>query len=142
MSRRIVVDTNVLVSAVLSPDGGARAVLRTCLTEAVQPLIGNALFLEYEDVFARDDIFAESILHRADRDELLDAFLSVCRWINVSFLWLPNLRDEGDNHLVELAVAGNAEAIVTGNLRDFRQPELKLDPLRVITPAEMIKEGT
>ena len=146
---RLVVDTNVLVSAVLSEGGAARAVLRLCLLGEAVPLIGQALFMEYEDVFARTAPFARSPLPREvartapfarsplpreEHDALLDAFLAVCRWTRVSFLWRPNLPDEGDNHLVELAVAGGASAIVTGNERDLTRGELRLGP-PVLSPA-------
>ena len=131
---RLVVDTNVLVSAVLSEGGAARAVLRLCLRGEAVPLIGQALFAEYEDVLARPELFAWSPLPRGERDALLGAFLAVCRWTRISYLWRPNLPDEGDNHLVELAVAGGASAIVTGNKRDLTRGELRLGP-PVLSPA-------
>ena len=71
----------------------------------VRPLIGNALFLEYEDVLSRDE-FATSPISREGRTALLDAVLGVCQWINISCLRHPNLRDESDNHLVESAGRG------------------------------------
>jgi predicted nucleic acid-binding protein len=49
-------------------------------------------------------------------------------------MWRPNLRDEGDNHLIELALAGSAMAIVTRNVRDVAQGELKFPALHVLTP--------
>ncbi len=131
----MVVDTNVLVSAVLSEGGAARAVLRLCLRGEAVPLISQALFAEIEDVFARTTPFAKSLLGREERDALLDAFLATCRWTRVSYLWRPNLRDEADNHLVELAVAGGASAIVTGNARDLATGELRFDRLAVLSPA-------
>jgi predicted nucleic acid-binding protein len=45
--------------------------------------------------------------------------------VHVYYLWHPNLRDEGDNHVFELAGAGGAEAIVTTNVGDFRSAELR-----------------
>ncbi len=54
--------------------------------------------------------------------------------IIVSYLWRPNLRDESDNHLVELAVAGVAAWIVTGNERDVAAGKLVFDGFRVVTP--------
>lgn len=54
--------------------------------------------------------------------------------------WRPNLPDEADNHVVELAVAGGAEAIVTHNTRDFARTELRFPGLRVVTPGELIAE--
>lgn len=134
---RLVVDTNVLVSAVLSEGGAARAVLRLCLRGEAVPLIGQALFGEYEDVFARSEPFARSTLPREERNALLDAFLATCCWTRISYLWRPNLPDEGDNHLVELAVAGGAAAIVTGNERDLARGELRLGP-PVLSPAALL----
>ena len=63
----------------------------------------------------------------------------VCRLIDVSYLWRPNLKDEGDNFIVELAVAGNANYIVTKNLKDFRQSELVFDSFKVITPKQLLE---
>ena len=107
---RMVVDTNVLVSAMLAPAGEPRSVLRLCLNGEVVPLVGNALFSEYETVFARSSLFANCLIDRCERKQLVDAFLACCEWIAISFLWRPNLADEADNHPVELAVAGNADA--------------------------------
>ncbi len=134
-------DTNVLVSAILSPDGAAREAMRRCLTGRARPLIGTALFLEYEDVLSRDALFAAAPIGPVDRAALLDAFLAACQWVEIAFLWRPNLPDESDNHLVELAVAGNAACIVTGNARDFVAGELLFEGLRVVTPGDWLKES-
>lgn len=50
------------------------------------------------------------------------------------YIWRPNLPDEADNHLIELAVAGGADLIVTRNLRDIQRGELQFPPLRIISP--------
>jgi tetratricopeptide (TPR) repeat protein len=73
----------------------------------VTPLVGEALFLEYEDVLGRVQLMEKSPLSLAERERFLDAFLGVCEWVDIYFGWRPNLRDENDNHLVELAVAGD-----------------------------------
>ena len=52
----------------------------------------------------------------------------------------PNLPDESDNHLVELAVAGGAEAIVTHNIKDFNRADLTFPGLQVVTPRVLLKE--
>jgi len=62
------------------------------------------------------------------------------RWVTVYYGWRPNLPDEGDNHLIELALAGGAQAIVTHDLRDLRGGELRLGTLRVLTPAQCQEE--
>ncbi|MDE0262644.1 MAG: putative toxin-antitoxin system toxin component, PIN family [Bryobacterales bacterium] len=139
--RRVVVDTSVLVSAVLSPDGAAREVVRQCLLAQARPLVSNALFLEYEEVLARDELFAEALITSEDRAVLLDAFLSVCEWVSITFLWRPNLPDESDNHLIELAVAGHAGLVITGNTKDISGGELIFDTIRIVTPSAWLKEG-
>ena len=139
MSSRIVVDTNVLVGAALSAArGDNREVLRQCFEHAAQPLIGAALFHEYEDLFGRTAPLTKSPLSYEERQKLLAAFLSVCEWVKVYYLWRPNLPDEADNHLVELAIAGGADAIVTNNVRDFRRGELRFPHLRILTPSEFL----
>ena len=60
--------------------------------------------------------------------------------VHVRYLWRPNLRDEGDNHLIELAVAGNAQAVVTHNVRDLARCELAWPRLRILTPAQFLEE--
>ncbi len=114
--------------------------MRRCLTGTARPLTGNALFLEYEDVLSREKLFAAAPIGPEDRTALLDAVLGACEWINISYLWRPNLRDESDNHLVELAVAGNAAWILTGNTRDMEAGELVFDGFRVVPPVAWLKE--
>jgi putative PIN family toxin of toxin-antitoxin system len=131
---KVVVDTNIIVSALLGHSGGAaRQVLRLCLEGQLIPLMGTSLFLEFEDVTARSDLFESSLLNQADRNILFDAFLSVCVWTHVYYLWRPNLPDEGDNHVLELAVAGDASVIITENVRDFRRTELLFPRLEQCT---------
>lgn len=135
----IVVDTSVFVGACLGTGASSR-VIRACLDQRFQPLMGAALLAEYEDVLARASLFAKCRLSSAERSELLDIFLATCRWTRIYYGWRPNLRDEGDNHLVELAVAGGASHIVTHNLRDLRAMELKFAGLNIVTPAQLLSK--
>jgi predicted nucleic acid-binding protein len=100
--------------------------------------MGEKLFAEYEDVSDREAVLARCQLSRPQREELLDAFLSVCEWTQVFFLWRPNLPDEADNHLIELAVAGGATSLVTHNVKDFRRGELRFPQLRIETPRDFL----
>jgi predicted nucleic acid-binding protein len=80
-------------------------------------------------------------LDEGERLEFLPAFLSSCLWCKIYFVWRSNLKDEGDNHLIELAVAGGAKYIITSNVRDFKSGELIFDELKVVTPQTFIKES-
>jgi putative PIN family toxin of toxin-antitoxin system len=135
----VVLDTNIFVGACLGT-GACHRMLASCLRGEHRPLIGAALLAEYEDVLGREQIFRRSRLSRAEREELLDIFLSVCTWTRIYFGWRPNLRDEGDNHLIELAIAGGARAIITRNVRDFVSMELQFPGLAIRTPEDFLKE--
>lgn len=135
----VVVDTNVFVASLLGSGGTSRSVLRACLTGRLRPLMGAALFAEYEDLLSRSPLFEKCPLDEPSREALLNAFLSVYRWTTVYYGWRPNLPDEADNHLIELAVAGGAEAIITKNKRDFERAELRFAGLRILRPEEMLE---
>ena len=136
---RVVIDTNVFVGACMGV-GASNAVVRACLEHRLVPLMGVALLTEFETTLSRDELFARSRLDAAERSMLLDTFLALCEWTRVYFLWRPNLKDESDNHLIELAVAGDAAVIVTRNLRDLRGAELRFEPLRILSPEDFLKE--
>ena len=106
-----------------------------------QPLMETTEFLEYEAVMAREILFAACHLTREERKALLDAFLSACHWQKVYYAWRPNLPDEADNHLVELAIAGGATAIVTDNTREFERAERHFPDLRIVQPGALVSEG-
>jgi putative PIN family toxin of toxin-antitoxin system len=137
---RVVIDTNVFAGALLGSTGYNRRVIRACLSGRLKPLMGQALFLEYEDVLNRRSLFRTSPPSRPERQELFAALLSVCEWVQIYFSWRPNLPDEADNQIVELAVAGGAAMIVTNNLRDFQGADLRFPDLRMVAPRELVKE--
>jgi predicted nucleic acid-binding protein len=139
MLPRIVIDTNVFVGACMG-EGAARGVVQAALHGRCQPLMGAALFAEHEDVLDRSGVFSTSRLDEDERAELLDIYLATCLWTRIYFGWRPNLPDEGDNHIVELAVAGGAQFVVTRNLRDLTRPELRFPGLRIVSPIDFLKE--
>ncbi len=136
----ILLDTNIFVSALLGPIGASRKILRGCLQNNYQPLMGTALFCEYETLMRREKLFKSCVLDHIERENLLDAFLSVCQWVTIYYGWRPNLRDEADNHLIELAVAGGADYLITKNTKDFNNAELQFSTFKIIRPERFIQE--
>lgn len=136
---KVVIDTNVLVAAILSDSGANREVIRCSLRRRIVPQMGTTLFLEHEDVFERGPVLHRCKLTLAEREIFLDAYLSVCQWNELYFTWRPNLKDEGDNHIVELAVASGSRYIVTNNIRDFKASELHFRGLEIIQPSQLLE---
>jgi len=139
MSINVVIDTNVLIAGLIGGKGPNREVLRYCFKGVLQPFIGNALYNEYKDLLSRENIQVLCQQTTVSLAEFLDDFCSICKPIDVWFLWRPNLKDEADNHVVELAVAANAKYIVTNNIKDFARAELLLAGYEVITPPDLLR---
>lgn len=139
MAIKIVVDTSVVISELISSTGSSRELIRRCLKAEYLPLMGNALFSEYESVIGREEILAKCPLTSAEISALLASKLSVSEWISIYYLWRPNLKDEADNHLIELAIAGNAQIIATQNIKDFRNSELLFPNLSILKPEEITR---
>jgi putative PIN family toxin of toxin-antitoxin system len=137
---RIVIDTNVFISALLNRNGAPRDVLRLALRGDIRTMFSAALFAEYESVLGREALFARSPLKAGEREALFDALVSVSEWVRIHFLWRPNLPDEADNHVIELAVASGAKAIVTANVADFMRAELLFPGLRICDAGTYLKE--
>ena len=134
---KVVIDTNVLVAGLRSGGGASRAVIRAALEGRLKPLFGNALWLEYQQLLGRD--VWGGLTTAEQRRQVLAALARQGRWVTVYYGWRPNLADEADNHLIELALAGGASAIVTHNTRHLMTGDLALGPLRVLTPAQCLQ---
>lgn len=85
-------------------------------------------------------MFGKSPLSATERTRFPEPFLSVCAWTQVYCMGRSKLREEGDNHLIELTVAGGAAMMVTNNVRDFRKPDLLFPSVRVLTPEVLTRE--
>ena len=139
MSEKVVIDTSVMISALIGRRGASREVIRRCLTGKYQPLISNSLFQEYEDVSSSKQVREICPLRAEEIRDLLSAYYSVCTWVPIYYLWRPNLTDDSDNFLIELALAGNSRTIVTNNVKDLRAAELKFDELRILKPRQLLR---
>ncbi len=134
----VVLDTNVVVAALRSGGGRSRSVLRRAIDGRDVPLFGTTLWLEYEEILGRG--VADGATSRAERETVLAALVTAGRWVQIYYGWRPNLPDEGDNHLVELALAGNAESIITWNPRDIAHGDLVWPGLSVQTPQDYLED--
>jgi predicted nucleic acid-binding protein len=91
--------------------------------------------VEYESVLTRNEHLAVSRLSLAEVAALLDSVARIAEPVRLAFLWRPMLPDPGDDMVLEVAVNGGADAIVTMNRRDFG-PVVKSFAIEVLRPGE------
>jgi putative PIN family toxin of toxin-antitoxin system len=116
-----VLDTDVLVAALRSSRGASRQLLLGALDHRFELLLSVSLVLEYEAVLTRPEHLAACGLRGEEVERVLDDLASVARLVRLSFRWRPRLSDPNDDMVLETAVNGDADAIVTFNQRDLRE---------------------
>ena len=104
-----------------------------------RPLVTTALFLEYEDVLLRAEHRLVTGMSEADVQGALAALASACDPVNVHFRWRPQLNDPSDELVLEAAVNGRAQTLVTHNVRDFAGVSKRFE-LDVLTPQQFLVE--
>ncbi len=114
-------DTDVLVAALRSSRGASRQLLLGALDHRFELLLSVPLVLEYEAVLTRPEHLAACGLRGEEVERVLDDLASVAKPVRLAFRWRPRLSDPNDDMVLETAVNGNADAIVTFNQRDFKE---------------------
>ena len=132
-------DTSVIVAGFRSRTGASNLLLQAVAKGRLRPLVTTALFLEYEDVLLRAEHRLVTGMSEADVWGALDAFASAAEPVEVHFRWRPQLADPSDELVLEAAVNGRADFLVTHNIRDFEAAARKFE-LKVITPQQCLKE--
>lgn len=135
---RLVLDTNVVVAALRSPAGASAALLRAARHHEVTLLANVALALEYEATCRRAEHRLAAGLSEHQVMVFVNAVIALAEPVESHYLWRPQLRDPADELVLEAAVNGQAEAIVTFNRRDFGAAPGKFGPA-LLTPAEAIR---
>jgi len=129
---KIVLDTNVLVSGILSPHGPPAAVVRALLTERVTLCFDERILAEYRDVLTRSKFSFDRDLV----DELID-FLAAAGSPTLAAPLSVALPDQADGMFIEVAVASQADFLVTGNLKHF--PNKAVESVKVIAPRAFLE---
>lgn len=104
-----------------------------------RPLVTTALFLEYEAVLLRAEHRIVTGMSEVDVEGALASLASACDPVDVHFRWRPQLTDPSNEFVLEAAVNGRADRLVTHNIRDFAIASSRFD-LRVLTPQQFLKE--
>ncbi len=117
----VVIDTNVMLSALKSVNGKSNQLLQEIGTGRFDFAISVPLILEYEAVLKKH--LDRAYYSDADINEFLNYLCQIGKHIQLFYLWRPYLRDGFDDHILELAIHSNSEMIITFNKKDFKEAE-------------------
>jgi putative PIN family toxin of toxin-antitoxin system len=116
---RITLDTNVLVAGLRSRNGASFQVLRLWTDGTIDVCASVPLWMEYEATLKRADVVAGHALSPADIDVLLATWARNVIAVELHFHWRPQLKDPKDEMVLETALNGTVDALVTFNRHDF-----------------------
>ena len=136
MKRLVVIDTNVVLSALQSKNGKSFGLISKIGSGLFDFAISVPLILEYEAILKNHldrNIFSDS-----DIEDFIDYICSVGIKTKIFYLWRPYLRDPFDDHVLELAINAGAETIITFNKKDFLKAESL--GMKIQTPKEFLEE--
>ena len=133
---KIVVDTNIIVSALRSRNGYSFKLLSIIDDERFQVFISIPVILEYEDAIKREK--SNIKLKKNEIDDVLDYICLIAEQRKIYYLWRPYLKDRKDDMFLELAVESESDYIITYNKRDFGG--IEKFGLKTITPKEFLIE--
>jgi len=136
---RLVLDTDILVAALRSDSGASRQLLLLALDRKIELLVSVPLMVECEAVLTRTDHLEASGLSENDVAEILDALASVITPVRLRFLWRPKLTDPADEMVLETAINGAADMLVTFNVRHLATAAAEFG-IRVMRPGDTLKE--
>lgn len=135
---KIAFDTNVIVAALRSRLGASNALLRALRTGQIEAVASVPMMLEYEAVLMRPEQRQAAGMSVQDVNVFLDTLALLVTPVVPYFLWRPLLRDPDDEMVLDAAVSGGAEAIVTFNAQDFLLGSTLFN-MQILTPAQAIR---
>lgn len=125
------------MAALRSDRGASRVLLVAALEDEYTLLASVPLMIEYEAVLTRPEHLEASGLSNQEVQAVLDAIATVIEPVRLAFLWRPMLSDVADDMVLETAMNGRADILVTVNRRDF-EPRADLFAVRIASPAEAL----
>ncbi len=137
---KLVLDTNIIVSAVRSRTGASNPLLIAGLRKRFSWCCSVPLFYEYEDVLNRAEFLLDTGVSRDDAGRLLNAIAKAVTPVEINYRWRPQLGDPDDEMVLEAAINCRAD-IVTHNARDFGAVPARFG-LALLSPAEALRRIT
>lgn len=136
---RIVIDTATLISAMRSNDGAAAELVRLAIMQQVTLLMDYNLACEYRDVALRPEHLAASGKKAEDVEAVIEALEAIAAPVLVADRHRQLSQDENDNMVLDVAINGHADFVVTSNLRHFESPARRFG-IRVLNAGQILNE--
>lgn len=131
-------DTDAIVSAMRSPSGASAAIIRKARRGKVALLLSVPLAMEYEAVCVRPEHQLAAGLSEQEVRIFVDAAIAIAEPVKIHYLWRPQLRDPSDEMVLETAVNGRANLLITFNVRDYGTAPTRFG-IEVMTPREAVE---
>jgi putative PIN family toxin of toxin-antitoxin system len=131
-------DTDAIVAAMRSPTGASAAIIRKARQGKVALLLSVPLAMEYEAVCVRPEHQLAAGLSEQEVRIFVDAVIAIAEPVKIHYLWRPQLRDPSDEMVLETAVNGRANLLITFNVRDYGTAPARLG-IEVMTPREAVE---
>jgi putative PIN family toxin of toxin-antitoxin system len=135
---RLVVDTNVLIAGMRSPGGASAALLVLLLERRATMLLSVSMAFEYESTSLRPEHLRAAAADEAEVKNLLNAIMDVAEPVEIHYLWRPELPDPSDDMILEAAVNGHADAIVTFNRKHYGEVPARFG-IALLSPADTLR---
>ena len=121
---KLVLDTDVIIAGLRSPRGASAEIVRLVRHGLVDLAVTVPLVLEYESVAVRPEHLMAAGLSEEDVLAVLDQLVAASHWSKIDYRWRPQTRDPADEMVLEAAINGGVDVIVTFNRRHFgKAPE-------------------
>lgn len=138
MLLRIVLDTDVIIAGMRSPRGASAALLNAVYMGTIQLMVSVPLALEYEAKCTLPIHYEAAGISQREAQNFVDAIVALSQPVTQHFLWRPQLRDPGDEMVLETAINGRAFAIATFNTRDYGEAPKQFG-IALLKPGEALK---
>ena len=131
-------DADAIVAAMRSPSGASAEIIRKVRREKVALLLSVPLAMEYEAVCLRPEHQLAAGLSEQEVRIFVDAVIAVAEPVKIHYFWRPQLRDPSDEMVLETAVNGRANLLITFNVRDYGMAPARFG-IEVMTPRDAVE---
>lgn len=138
--KRFILDTDVIIAALRSPTGASSRLLYLASTGKIIMLVSVALFVEYEAKCSMQEHYKAGGLTKAQAELYIAGLAKIAKPVKIHYRWRPVLSDPDDEMVLEAAVNGQADAIITFNQKDFTNIEKQFN-VKVLTPRDALRSA-